>query len=139
MKYNNIVFRELIGLFNTESRKLYFAAYFCNMNWIELTNEEQLAQINEQSTQQPVIIFKHSTRCSISSMAKSRLERENAPEKALFYYLDLIKYRNISNKIATDYAVHHESPQILLIKNGDCVYEETHNGINMQDIKEQVA
>ena len=108
------------------------------MNWIALTEEKQLQDINEQSSKQPVVIFKHSTRCSISSMAKSRLERENAPENALFYYLDLIKFRNISNKVAADYAVHHESPQVLLIKNGECVYEETHNGINMPDIAEQM-
>ncbi len=109
------------------------------MNWIELSEEKQLERINEQSAGQPVVIFKHSTRCSISNMAKNRLERDNTPANALFYYLDLLRYRNISNKIATDYAVHHESPQILLIKNGECVYEETHNGINMHDIAEQVG
>ncbi len=108
------------------------------MNWIELTDEQQLQQINELSAKEPVIIFKHSTRCSISSMAKSRLERETAPENASFYYLDLIKYRNISNKIAEDYSVHHESPQVLLIKNGECVYEETHNGISMKEIVGQL-
>lgn len=106
------------------------------MNWIELTDEQQLQQINELSAKEPVVIFKHSTRCSISSMAKSRLEREKAPENTTFYYLDLIRYRNISNKIATDYSVHHESPQVLLIKNGECVYEETHNGISMKEIAE---
>ncbi len=109
------------------------------MNWIELSEEKQLERINEQSAGQPVVIFKHSTRCSISNMAKNRLERDNTPANALFYYLDLLRYRNISNKIAADYAVHHESPQILLIKNGECVYEETHNGINMHDIAEQVG
>ena len=109
------------------------------MNWIELSDEKQLEEINEQSTQQPVIIFKHSTRCNISSMAKNRLERESAPDNTLFYYLDLIRYRNISNKIAADYSVHHESPQVLLIKNKECVYEETHNGISMQDITEQLS
>jgi bacillithiol system protein YtxJ len=108
------------------------------MNWIELSEEQQLEVINEQSKVQPVVIFKHSTRCNISSMAKNRLEREAAPENIAFYYLDLIKYRNISNKVATDYSVHHESPQVLVIKNGECVYEETHNGISMQDIAEQV-
>ncbi len=109
------------------------------MNWIPLTDVQQLELINQQSIEQPVVIFKHSTRCSISSMAKNRLDRENAPDNTLFYYLDLIAHRNISNKIASDYAVHHESPQILLIRNGQCVYEETHNGINMDEIIEQAA
>ena len=109
------------------------------MNWIELREERQLDEINTQSALQPVVIFKHSTRCSISSMAMHRLERETAPDNTLFYYLDLIRNRNLSNKIAADYAVHHESPQVLLIKNGDCVYEETHNGISMEDIVAQIA
>ena len=108
------------------------------MNWIPLTEEIQLQKINEQSVAQPVIIFKHSTRCNISAMAMNRLERETAPEEALFYYLDLIRYRNISNKIASDYSVHHQSPQVLLIKNGECIYEETHNGIDMADIASQI-
>lgn len=109
------------------------------MNWISLTDVEQLAQINEESGTKPVVIFKHSTRCSISNMAKSRLERENAPDNTAFYYLDLLKYRDISNKIAANYAVHHESPQVLLIKNGECIYEETHNGISMAEISEQLV
>ena len=109
------------------------------MNWIPLTEEQQLAQITEQSKQQPVVIFKHSTRCSISSMAKSRLDREQAPYGAAFYYLDLIKYRGLSNKIASDFHVHHESPQILIIKNGECTYDESHKGISMEDIAQQVG
>ena len=56
-----------------------------------------------------------------------------------FYYLDLLKYRPISNKIAEDFNVHHQSPQILVIKNGECTYEESHNGIDMHDIAEQLA
>lgn len=109
------------------------------MNWIALTEETQLEQIKEQSKQQPVVIFKHSTRCSISSMAKNRLEREKPAENVTFYYLDLVRYRPISNKIADEFKVHHESPQVLLIKNEACTYEESHNGINMADIAEQAA
>lgn len=109
------------------------------MNWIELTTEEQLNTIIEESKQQPVVIFKHSTRCSISSMVKNRLERETAPEDITFYYLDLIRYRSVSNKIAELFQVYHESPQVLLIKNGDCTYDESHNGIDMYEIAEQAA
>ncbi len=94
------------------------------MNWIALTEDGQLEEIKEKSNQQPVVIFKHSTRCSISSMAKNRLERETPADNILFYYLDLIRYRPVSNKIAADFHVPHESPQILLIKNGECIYEE---------------
>jgi bacillithiol system protein YtxJ len=109
------------------------------MNWTELTTAEQLATINEQSTKQPVLIFKHSTRCSISNMAKNRLDKIEHLNGGVFYYLDLLNYRPLSNKIAEDYHVHHESPQVLLIVNGECVYEETHNGITAQDIEAEVT
>lgn len=109
------------------------------MNWIALTDEEQLEIIKQESEKQPIAIFKHSTRCSISSMAKMRLERAETPQNISFYYLDLIRYRNLSNKIADLFKVHHESPQVLLIKNGACVYDESHNGIDMQDIADQAA
>jgi len=108
------------------------------MNWIELTNENQLETIKKISAEQPIVIFKHSTRCSISSMAKNRLERETPVENTVFYYLDLLRYRPISNKIAEDFSIAHQSPQILLIRNGECVYEESHNGITMEDIADAV-
>ena len=85
-----------------------------------------------------MVIFKHSTTCSISSMAKNRLERETPATNTLFYYLDLRAYRAVSNKIAEEFHVHHESPQILLIKNGECTYEESHNGISMADIAAEI-
>lgn len=108
------------------------------MNWIALTTSEQLESIKKNSFAQPAIMFKHSTRCSISLMAKARLERAVQPSGVDFYYLDLLSYRNISNQIAEDFSVHHQSPQILLIKNGECIYEESHNGIDMEDIKTQL-
>ncbi len=107
--------------------------------WIELKSVEQLNTLKEQSNTRPVVIFKHSTRCSISSMALNRLNRTEKPGDILFYYLDLISYRNISNQIAQDFKVHHESPQILLIKNGECTYEESHNGIDMTEIVAQAS
>jgi len=109
------------------------------MIWEQLTEEVQLEQIRELSYRQPVVIFKHSTRCSISTMAKNRLEREEVPENIVFYYLDLIRYRTVSNKVAEMFQVHHESPQVLLIKNGECVYEESHNGIDLSEIAAQAA
>lgn len=107
------------------------------MNWTSLTNEEQLHQIKVNSNTKPQVIFKHSTRCSISSMAKSRLERSTQSDEVDFYFLDLIKYRSISNKIAADFNVYHESPQVLLIKNEECIYDESHSGIEMEAILEQ--
>ncbi len=109
------------------------------MNWTILTAEADIASIKEQSFFSPQVIFKHSTRCSISSMAKSRLERNQQPAGITFHYLDLVAHRNISNSIAHTFNVPHESPQVLLIKNGECVYEESHSGISMDDITEQAG
>ena len=109
------------------------------MNWNPVTSIDQIAQIKEQSFQTPQVIFKHSTRCSISSMVLNRLERSSAPEQVQFHYLALLAYRSISDQIATDFAVYHESPQVLLIKNGECVYDESHHGISMDEITEQAA
>ncbi len=109
------------------------------MNWIELKSEDQVDDLIAKSKVKPQVIFKHSTRCSISAMAKSRLERANTPNNAEFYFLDLIAKRNLSNLVATQFNVYHESPQILVIKNGECIYDESHSLISMQEIEEQVA
>jgi bacillithiol system protein YtxJ len=104
------------------------------MNWIPLTTEDQLVLIKEKSFSIPQVIFKHSTRCSTSSMVLNRLERAEAPATIDFYYLDLLAHRNISNKIAEDFQVYHESPQVLLIRNGECVYDESHMAITMDEL-----
>lgn len=109
------------------------------MQWIELKSEEQLEEIRSQSKTRPLVIFKHSTRCSISSVALQRLEKSTPPEGADFYFLDLLKHRSLSNKIADTFGVYHESPQILVIRDGECVYDESHMGISMDIIRDQVT
>lgn len=108
------------------------------MNWREFTTEEGLEEIKKRSTDKPQVIFKHSTRCSISTMAKSRLERSAVPDGIEFNYLDLIAHRNVSSKIADVFDVEHASPQVLIIKDGVCVYDESHNAISMDEIVEAV-
>ena len=109
------------------------------MNWREFTTEEALEEIKTRSAEKPQVIFKHSTKCSISSMAKSRLERAAVPEGIEFNYLDLIAHRNVSSKIAEEFDVEHASPQVLIIKDGACIYDESHNAINMDEIVEAVG
>ena len=104
------------------------------MYWSPLSSEEQLKVIIEKSATIPQVIFKHSTRCSTSSMVLHRLERSDAPENMDFYFLDLLRYRDISNRIADNFQVYHQSPQILLIKNGECIYDESHMAIQMNEL-----
>ena len=110
------------------------------MNWKELQNIEQLVDIDVQSHTAPVVIFKHSTRCSISAAALDRLERSwNADEmnEVQAYYLDLLAHRTTSNAVADHYETEHQSPQVLLIKKGECVYTESHMGIGYNELRSQ--
>lgn len=104
------------------------------MHWIHLTDEEQLKQIISKSQIKPQVIFKHSTRCSISSVALQRLQKVSQPSDIDFYFVDLLSFRSLSNKIAHVFNVPHESPQVLVIRDGQCVYDESHMGISMNDI-----
>jgi len=107
------------------------------MNWINLSSEDQLHEIKNKSIYKPQVIFKHSTRCSLSSMAKNRFDKSSPPAGVDFYFLDLIKYRSISNKVSSEFNVYHESPQVLIIKNGESIYDESHTAIDMQEITDQ--
>jgi bacillithiol system protein YtxJ len=109
------------------------------MQWNPITTIEQLDTISAASFTKPQIILKHSTTCSISKMALARLERSTTPADIDFNFLDLLNYRSISQAIAEKFDVVHESPQILLIKNGECIYEESHGGIQMEEIVEQAV
>ncbi len=112
------------------------------MNWVQLTDIEQLSAINQESKNQTVLIFKHSTSCSTSATALARLERKwNLDELSEIktYFLNLLRYRSLSNAIADAYQVEHESPQVLLIQDGQCVYHESHWGISYDEIKEQLV
>jgi len=104
------------------------------MNWTPLLTEQQVEEIRTKSCHAPQVIFKHSTRCGTSSIAKNRLEK-NESLPTVFYLVDVIRNRNLSNKIASDFGIHHESPQILIIKNGTCIYHESHYGINADAVR----
>lgn len=107
------------------------------MNWNLLTTSQQLEAIETESQNLPVLIFKHSTRCNISSTALYRLERKWQDKdqiKLKPYYLDLLQHRDISNQIATHYRVEHQSPQVLIISRGKCIYTAEHLGISYDDL-----
>lgn len=114
------------------------------MNWLPLESISQVDEIANQSGQPDsaaVLIFKHSTICSISSMALSRLERKwhLTEDKITAYFLDLRKFRDVSNYLEGKFQVKHESPQVLLIKNGECVFNTSHNLITADNIIENLS
>ncbi|TKB97993.1 bacillithiol system redox-active protein YtxJ [Pedobacter cryotolerans] len=109
------------------------------MQWTSLTDTAQLDEIKKQSGYS--VIFKHSTRCSVSLMAKRGFESDwdVIPENTALYFLDLIAHRDISAQIAELFQVHHESPQVLLIKDGECIFDASHSDISADEIAESIV
>ncbi|WP_372752466.1 bacillithiol system redox-active protein YtxJ [Mariniflexile sp.] len=104
--------------------------------WIQLTALEQLQEIEIKSNTKTQVIFKHSTRCGISRMVLKQFEADFylTEDHLDLYFLDLLNYRDISNEIATKFKVLHESPQLLVIKDGEAVAYESHGGINSLEL-----
>ncbi len=111
------------------------------LQWHELTAREQLDDLKTVSATTPCFIFKHSTRCNISSIAKFRLEENWAFDASVVrpFYLDLLNHRDLSGQIAEDFQVFHESPQVLLIVGGECVYDASHLDITVDELQEALA
>jgi bacillithiol system protein YtxJ len=107
------------------------------MKWQALTTEYQVRRILEESKTTPVMIFKHSNRCSTSRLVLDRLTRkwkEDEMGHLRPYFLDLISFRDISNFIAREFNVPHESPQVLIIENGRSIFDCSHFDINYDQI-----
>lgn len=109
------------------------------MQWINVSDPAQITTI--KNTPGYAVIFKHSTRCSISSMAKRNFELnwDAIPDQTPLYFLDLISYRDISAFIAETFQVHHESPQVLLIKDGECILDLSHGEISADEIAQSIG
>jgi bacillithiol system protein YtxJ len=108
------------------------------MNWIILHHLTEVDDIKKASGYH--VIFKHSTRCSVSLMAKKRFEMDwdLIPENTSLYFLDLISHRDISAHIAEIFQVHHESPQVLVIKDGECILDSSHGDISAEEVAETI-
>ncbi len=110
------------------------------MKWNRLCTLEQLESLHQASQRQPIVIFKHSTRCSISAFAKKRFEAGWSVEESVAqaWLLDLIAFRELSNAIAARYGVAHESPQVILLSEGRAIYDVSHLDIQPEEIVRQI-
>lgn len=109
------------------------------VDWRILTNVNDLNEIVNESAGKPVLIFKHSTRCSISRMVLKQFENEfDLQDKITPYFLDLLNHRDVSNEIATKFDVYHQSPQLIVIQDGKSVYDASHDSINAQSLQKFV-
>lgn len=103
--------------------------------WIPLTSTDELDHIVERSITKTQLIFKHSTRCGISRMVMNQFVASyNLDLNTDLYYLDLLSYREVSNEVGYKFQVLHESPQLLVIKNGVVVAHASHGAINDMDL-----
>lgn len=110
------------------------------INWKNLSSISDLEDADKLSYDNDVLLFKHSTTCSISHMAKMRLESSwNLSDRLIPFYLDLKTYRNVSDTISEKYQVHHESPQVIIIRKGECIYDASHLDISVGEISETLA
>lgn len=107
-------------------------------NWNTVYNENQIKQIIKESYTQPQLLFKHSTRCGISRMALTNFERDfNWDNQEIkMHFLDVLLYRDVSNAAAEILSVKHESPQVILVKDGKAIYNASHGSISAKAIEE---
>ena len=111
------------------------------IKWNYLTDKAALEAIVDHSRVQACLIFKHSTRCSLSAIAKHRIENDwDFSEQDLSpFLLDLISFRDLSGLVSSEFGIQHESPQVLLIKDGKCVYTTSHLNINVAELHDNVG
>ena len=121
-----------MGLFSSRPKMVF--------PWTQITSDKQLVTAFEESNEKPVLFFKHSTRCSISSMALSRFEQnaEQLNEICALYFIDLLEFRQVSNKLEEISNVMHQSPQVIVVKNREVIYTETHSSIDAKEIERQL-
>ena len=124
-----------MGLFTSFKSKEKFT-----FPWINLIDSVQLKDAIENSSSKPILLFKHSTRCSISSMALNRFEKNWKVEnnKIDLYYLDLLSFRDVSNEISEITGVIHQSPQVIVLKNQQVIYDASHSNIDVKSIEDLI-
>ncbi len=127
------IFSSIFGTSETQKSR------FKHSIWIPLETLGQLNEITTLSFEKPVLLFKHSTRCSISRMALKEFENDfNLSSKVTPYFLDLLEHRDISNEITLRFGVVHQSPQLILIRDGKAVYDTSHSGIEVAALEKQL-
>jgi len=109
--------------------------------WIQIRMMETLDEVVETSKKQTVAILKHSTSCGISRMVLRQFEQsyDLKDEQIKLYFLDLLAYRSISNEIASRFNVPHQSPQLLIIKDGKVVFDASHSDIQAESLNEFIG
>lgn len=124
-----------MGILDSFFGKSSNTAQYCA--WQQLQTVEEYRSAVRDSYEKPIVLFKHSTSCYISKLVKEKFEAELTairPSGVDFYYLDLLHFRPISNLVANELKVNHQSPQLIIVKNGEAVFNASHSGIEFSDV-----
>ncbi len=110
------------------------------VRWIPLERKEQLKGITGRSDEVLQVIFKNSLTCGVSGMVRRSFETNlSIPEgKADLHMLHIQDNRELSDEVSRAFEIRHESPQLLLIKNGKVVHHASHGQISFVDLTEWV-
>ena len=119
-----------MGLFSTSKKREA-------LPWMNITSVEQLTELLHNVGEKPILLFKHSTRCGVSSMVLNSFENEwtTGTELCDLYYIDLLSHRDVSNEIAVLTGIVHQSPQAIIIKGKEIIYDATHSAIDARKIQ----
>jgi bacillithiol system protein YtxJ len=129
-----------MGLFNKILGSKVKEEKETNVNWIPLNSLEQIKTIKELSKSETILVFKHSTRCGISSMVIKRFENlfDSSMNNIKVYYLDLLNFRAISDEVGYSFQAQHQSPQLLIIRNEVAVLNVSHYDITTVNIQKHL-
>lgn len=106
------------------------------IEWKTIESSDQIEEIIQASRTTPVVIYKHSRHCGVSFFVRARLEKQwKNGYDVDFYFLDLVSHRDVSNEVADRFGVRHESPQVLLIRNGESVFDTSHVGVSAKALR----
>ena len=135
MTYNMIKMNLFSSIFGSNANE----SNSSEIGWVPLTTMSQIDDLMTSSHEKPALIFKHSTGCGISKMALKQFERNfSLGSEITPYFLDLLAYRSVSNAVAERFGVSHQSPQLLLIKDGKAVYNVSHGDIDAGALKDKI-
>ncbi len=112
-----------------------FSERTTTLPWTQVTSPEELDNILASDPERPKLFFKHSTRCSISAMVLRSFESEFTSDKCDLYFIDLLRHRDVSNAIADRTQVRHESPQVIVVKEGEVIYQASHSSVDARKIE----
>ena len=108
------------------------------MHWIHLTDEDQLQKIIVRSQEKPQVIFKYTPGVYLSEIIFQRFQENCCPEHIDFHFLDVLVHANISEKVSGTFSVSHQCPQIIVVKDGECIFEASGAKISLEEIMEHV-